>query len=306
MVSHERARAEIHGGRLRFEGEGGWDALLGQGVVYIEIPDGMDVAPGVRLCESYHLDRTGGDGDEYRGFRTARFEGSVLGYSDTGSDQVERVQLELGMWHRHLPAPVTALLRQMNELSRVFVREVFARCGVDPRDVATITGGMETDEALQYCIFNNFDSRKQSADGFTPHKDSGFVQLMCIREPGLELWEEGRWVAVDPRPGHLIAITGHALEVLTARMKVRAAAPYHRVRTIEPRRLERLDRTSFGVYIGPRFDQDLYQYDDRGRLVALQSFMSFQREKAIEMGYEFSSVHAGITGAGESSAEVVR
>jgi hypothetical protein len=305
MESHERARAEFRDGRLHLEGVGGWEALLGQGVVHIRIPDEMDVAPGARFCESYHLDRTGGEGDEYRGFRAARFEGSVLGYSDTGSDQVERVQLELALWHRHLPAPVTRLLRQMNELGRVFVRDMFARCGVDRRDVATITGGVETNEALQYCIFNNFESRKQGADGFTPHKDSGFVQLMCIREPGLELWEGERWVAVDPRPGHLIAITGHALEVLTARMKVRATAPYHRVRTIEPRAGQRIDRTSFGVYIGPRFDQDLYQYDDRGQLVALQSFMSFQRQKAIEMGYEFTSVHAGLAEAGAPSTEVV-
>lgn len=293
MESHQRARAEIKDGALHFETSSGWDDLLTQGVLYLKVPADLDLAPGVRLCESYYLDRTGGEGDEYRGFRSTRFEGSVLGYSDTGSDQVERVQLELALWERHLPPPVAGLLHQLNELSRVFVREVFARCGVASRDVAAITGGLDTNEALQYCIFNNFESRKQGADGFTPHKDSGFVQLMCIREPGLELWQRGRWVPVDPLPGYLIAITGHSLEVLTARMAARATAPLHRVRSIELRAGGR-DRTSFGVYIGPRFDQDLYQYDDRGRLVALQSFLSFQREKAIEMGYEFASVHSAL------------
>lgn len=288
----QRARAEIRDGQLCFE-TAGWDELLSQGVLYVKVPPELDLAPGVRLCESYHLDRTGDEGDEYRGFRTARFAESLLGYSDTGSDQVERVQLELALWERHLPPPVARLLQQLNELSRVFVREVFARCGVAARDVATITGGMETDEALQYCIFNNFESRKLGADGFTPHKDSGFVQLMCIREPGLELWDGQRWQPVDPLPGYLIALTGHALEVLTARLATRAMAPYHRVHSIAARD-GGTDRTSFGVYIGPRFDQDLYQYDDRGQLVALQSFLSFQREKAIEMGYEFASVHSAL------------
>jgi hypothetical protein len=306
MSPEQRARAQIRDGTLEMESAGGWDDLLARGIVYVKEPPGVDLAAGVRLCQSYHLDKAEGEGDEYRGYRAARFDGSLLGYSDTGADQVERMQLELALWDRYLPPAVVPLLRAMNDLARVFVRELFARSGVKPGDVARITGGMDANAALQYCIFNNFASGKQGAEGFTPHKDSGFVQLMCIREAGLELWEDERWVAVDPLPGYLMAITGHALEVLTARLPVRATAPYHRVCTIEPRGADRIDRTSFGVYIGPRFDQDLYQYDEQGRLLALQSFLSFQRQKAIEMGYEFGSVHAALADQGETSTEAVR
>jgi hypothetical protein len=73
-----------------------------------------------------------------------------------------------------------------------------------------------------------------------------------------------------------------------------AAASYHRVRPMAPRP-DRRDRTSFGVYIGPHFDQDLNQYDENGNLTRYQSFMSFQRQKAAEMGYEF---HPALANAG--------
>jgi hypothetical protein len=286
--------AEIHDGELHFAAITGRDELLERGICYVRAPADLDLAPCVRFCESFYRARTGLSGDEYRGFRGARFEGSVLGYSDTGSDQVERLQLELALWRQHLPRDVVPALHCMNDLARTFVRSVFAHCAVKASDVARITGGMESNDALQYCIFNNFESRKAGIDGFSPHKDSGFVQLMHITESGLEVWEDERWNAVDPVDGHLVAVTGHSLEILTVRTSTRAIAAYHRVRNIASRRADGVDRTSLGVYIGPCFDQDLYQYDEHGVLIRFQSFIAFQRQKAIEMGYEFASVHPAL------------
>jgi hypothetical protein len=286
MTCPAHPRAEIRNGELHFETADGWRDALASGVFYLRSPGDLDYAPGVRMCESYHLDRAGGDDDRFRGFRDAALDGSVLGYSSAGNDQVERVQLELRLWSRYLPAETVPMLRRLNELARAVVHGLFARCAVDPAHVAQITGGMDRDEALQYCIFNNYASRTVAPDGFTPHKDSGFTTLMYSTEPGLEACEHGAWRPVDPVPGFLTAITGHALEILTARMARPAAASYHRVRPMAPAPA-RKDRISFGVYIGPRFEQDLYQYDEAGRLTRFQSFMAFQRQKAAEMGYEF-------------------
>jgi hypothetical protein len=295
MAFFPHARAEIRDGALEFETPDGDQDALSRGVFYLKLPTGVDYAPGVRLCESYHLARTGGEDDRYRGLRDAAFDGSVLGYSSAGNDQVERVQLELRLWPRYLPAETLPALHQLNQLARAAIHGLFARCGVDPAHVAQITGGMDRDEALQYCIFNNYASRTVAADGFTPHKDSGFITIMYSTEPGLEALERGAWVPVDPLPGYLTAIAGHALEILTARMRRPAAASHHRVRPMTPEP-GRKDRTSFGVYIGPRFEQDLYQYDAHGALTRFQSFMSFQRQKAAEMGYAFHPALASAEG----------
>lgn len=297
MTSIQLARAEIHDGSLRFETPGGWRDALIRGLFYLKSPADLDHAAAVQFCESFYLERTSdppGPDDRYRGFRGATFDGSLLGYSDAGADQVERIQLELPLWDRYLPAAVTPILHQLNDVARLVVRGFFARCGVELAHVAQITGGMETNEALQYCIFNNFESRKVGADGFTPHKDSGFVQVMHSPEPGLEVWEDDRWAPVAPLPGYLIVINGHALEVLTTRLRTRAAAAYHRVRSIAARPAGQKDRISFGVYIGPRFEQDLYQYDEGGTLTRFMSFLSFQKQKAAEMGYEFDNIHPAL------------
>lgn len=46
------------------------------------------------------------------------------------------------------------------------------------------------------------------------------------------------------------------------------------------------DRFTFGSYIGPRWDQDLYQISGE-TVKPVQSFLEFQKRKAAEMGYEF-------------------
>lgn len=286
MPRGPHARAEIREGALQFESADGWADALARGLFYLRAPAELDYAAGERFCHSYHLPRQGGPDDAYRGFREAKLEGSVLGYSSAGNDQVERVQLELPLWERHLPAALPPLLHPLNQMARTIVHAFFARCGVRPDDVARITGGMDSDEALQYCIFNHYASRTAADVGFTPHKDSGFITIMHSTEPGLEALEDGSWVSVDPVPGYLTVLHGDSIEVLTARLPTRAAATYHRVRHMESARTAP-DRVSFGVYIGPRFEQDLYQYDEAGQLAPLQSFMSFQRNKAVEMGYEF-------------------
>ncbi len=294
MAYHPHARAELRGGELHFETPDGWNNALARGLFYLRAPE-LDYASGMRLCRSYHLPRTGGPDDAYRGFREARLDGSVLGYSSAGNDQVERVQLEIALWERYLPAEVVPVLRALNDVARATVHAFFARCGVRPADIPRITGGMDGDTALQYCIFNNYASSAAADIGFTPHKDSGFITIMYSTEPGLEAFEDGAWVPADPVPGYLTMLHGDAMEVLTARLPESAAATYHRVRHMDPSP-DATDRTSFGVYIGPRFDQDLYQYDPRGELVPYQSFLSFQRNKAVEMGYEFHPALASAAG----------
>ena len=108
-----------------------------------------------------------------------------------------------------------------------------------------------------------------------------------MTEPGFESFENGEWIPFDPLEGHFTVVLGHSFEMLTANLPKPVHASYHRVRKMEARPAGKAERFTFGVYIGPTWDQDLYQYNSDGDLVAKQSFLDFQKAKAADMAYEF-------------------
>ena len=150
------------------------------------------------------------------------------------------------------------------------------------QDINKITGNIGDDTGLQYCIFNHYRSNRDIM-GFTAHKDSGFITTLYSIEPGLEAYKDGKWVPIDPIPSYFTVNLGHSLEILSAKMKNTVHAVYHRVRKTENAMQNMPDRFSIGSYIGPRFDMDLFQYQEDGELKFFQSFIDFQKAKAKEM-----------------------
>ncbi|WP_372424367.1 2OG-Fe(II) oxygenase family protein [Salinarimonas chemoclinalis] len=283
----ELPRTRIVDGALQIPEGPAFDILCDYGVFYLETPRDLDLAAGIRFAQAFYMERDGGPDDAFRGFRDRDYGCSMLGYSDTGADQSELLQIESWLWSELLPPEVAAMLRGFDAIGRSVVRGVMRRVGVDPADIDRITGGMDRDAALQYCIFNHYRSRVAQPHGLTPHKDSGFVTVLHSSEGGLETLRGDDWVRVDPQPGHLTVVLGHSLEILTEKLPRPVAASHHRVRATGPRASTRHERYSFGSYVGPRWDQDLLQYDDAGRLTVFQSFLAFQKAKAAEMNYEF-------------------
>lgn len=286
-MTTEIARARIVDGVLDIPDGPAFDSLCELGVFYLETPPDLALSAGIRFAQSFYLDRDGGPDDAYRGYRDRDYGRSLLGYSDTGADQLEIVQIESELWNELLPLDVADMLRGFDAVGRSIVRGLMLRVGVDPADIDRITGGMDRSAALQYCIFNHFRSRIAHPIGFTPHKDSGFVTVLHASEGGFETLLGDRWVSVDPLPEHLTVVLGHSMEILTQNLTRSITASHHRVRATGPRAHTRDERYSFGSYIGPRWDQDLLRYDETGRLTVFQSFLAFQKAKAAEMNYEF-------------------
>jgi hypothetical protein len=274
-------------GKLDFVDQDGFDKMRQRGAFYLRYPEEIDFQAGIELAQQYYLDCRGDSNDHYRGFRSRDLDKSLMGYSRTGSDQDELLQIELPLWSEYLPGPTVELLSSMNELSRTVLLDLFRRAGIDPTHVNTISSGLTENESLQYCIFNHYRPEVQHRIGLTAHKDSGFITTLYTAEPGLESLEDGKWVPFDPLAGHLTVVIGHSFEVLTEMLPNSIHASYHRVRCMTERTADQPDRFTFGVYIGPAWEQDLYQYNVDGQLVAKESFLEFQRNKAAEMAYEF-------------------
>lgn len=277
-------KAKINNNKLVFETYQGLSQALNEGAFYVKMPDYFNHHIANKFATNYYLDKDGID-DKYKGFRNLKLEESILGYSSP-NDQVELLQLEVNLWSKYFPEDVTKMLNQINEISKVVLKAVFAEIGVNEQDIDKVTGGMDDDNGLQYCIFNHYRSSRNTI-GFTAHKDSGFITTLYSVEPGLEGYKDGEWVPIDPVPGYFTINLGHALEILSAKMKYPVNAVYHRVRKTENVIQNMPDRFSIGSYIGPRFDMDLFQYQENGELKFFQTFMDFQIAKAKEMNYEF-------------------
>jgi isopenicillin N synthase-like dioxygenase len=272
---------------LQFVEPDGFKRARSLGAFHLRHPGDFDFWAGVELAQKYYLPAGEGPDAAFRGYRVRTLSRSLLGYSQTGSDQDELLQIEANLWNEYLPHDTAMLLWQMNNLNRAVLSDLFLRAGVAPADIDTIAGGMSKDKALQYCIFNHYRSEVDQPIGLTAHKDSGFITMLYMTEPGLESHDGQDWIPFDPLPGHFTIVLGHSFEVLTEKLPNRVNASYHRVRRMATRKAGAPDRFTFGVYIGPRWDQRLYQYNATGKLSDVGSFLDFQRAKAAEMDYQF-------------------
>jgi isopenicillin N synthase-like dioxygenase len=276
-------KSEICDGSLCFQSEIDYQNALKEGVFFVKIPKDIDVKPGIKFCENFYKKKDNGIDKEYKGFNQLSYNDSILGYSDR-HDQVEQVQLEIPLWNKYFPQELSNLLFMMNKLGLLIVENIFEKVGITKKYWDVITGGASKSTALQYCIFNHYRSLKNRI-GITKHKDSGFITVLYSPEPGLEALTDERWVSIYPEDGYFTINLGHSFEVLTGKQNLSIKAVEHRVKEIKKSSNEP-DRYSFGTYIGPRFDMNLFQYDN-GKLVFYKTFIEFQKIKAKEMGYEF-------------------
>ncbi|CAB3769222.1 2OG-Fe(II) oxygenase family protein [Paraburkholderia humisilvae] len=279
--------AQLQDRALHFVESDGYERATSLGAFHLRHPGDFDFRAGVELARQYYLPADVGPDAAFRGYRTRDLSRSLLGYSRTGHDQDELLQIEANLWREYLPRDAAMLLWRMNDLSRAVLTDLFIRAGVAPRDIDTVAGGLSKNQALQYCIFNHYRPEADQPIGLTAHKDSGFITTLYTVEPGLESLHGQQWIPFDPLAGHFTVVLGHSLEILTARLKNPVTASYHRVRRMTKRSAATPDRFTFGVYIGPRWDQRLYQYDVAGQLSDVGTFVDFQRAKAAEMEYEF-------------------
>ena len=275
-------RAEVADDKLVFDDQADAELAISLGSFVVAIPPGLDLQPGLKMCRNFYQERTE-PGDRYRGHLTEQHPDSKLGYADR-PDQVEQLQLESGHWRKYLPEEVTALLGEMRRLTLATLHGVFELAGVPRAHWETITGGASTDNGLCYTTINHYRTGLSGRIGIVQHTDSGFITVFHADQPGLELLVDGEWVPVEFDAENFIVNLGDSLEILTRNLARPVAAVVHRVPELPA---EHGDRSSFTLYLGPRFDMDIYQYAADGTLQVYRGFRDFSVEKAARLGYEF-------------------
>jgi len=273
--------SEIIDGKLIFDDPKQADIAMRLGAFYLKIPSNLDLRPGIRLAHNFYKDLNI-DAPDYTGYKQRSFEKSTLGYADR-PDQVEQFQLELSLWDECLPKEVCDLLYIMNTLSVQILENVLEYSGISKDDWDLITGGALENKAGHTTTINHYRTEKE-AIGIVGHKDSGFVTLLYANLPGYELKLNGEWFPMDPKDGCFLVNLGQVFEILTKNLKNSIIAPVHRVRQMySDKNVE--DRISFTIFITPRYDSNIYQYDTSGSLGIYGDYMSFLKDRFRKVKY---------------------
>lgn len=278
--------AQVIEGSMVFDGAAGMAEALDIGAFLVTVPQGWDMAPGLELCRNYYKP-TRFAGDRYRGHREEPHSDSSLGYADR-PDQVEQLQIESQHWHTYLPEDLVGLLRQMKQLTADILCSCFRAAGIPEKDWPLITGGLQEGTGWCHTTVNHYRAGLGGRPGIVQHTDSGFITLIYADRGGLEVLYNGEWHKVRYRPDCFMVNFGATAGILTDKLPNPMTAVIHQVPEIpEDNNGYGYDRSSFTVFLGPRYDMDIYQYSADGALEEYMNFRDFSLLKAEDQGYEF-------------------
>ena len=268
-------RAQVVADKLVFETLGDLVRALRDGCFLLAIPPGLDVSPGIKLCREFYQPAMFSDTQScsYRGFREREKDGI---YFDREHFQTEHILLDRPSRTKYFPSDLIAMCDAMSDLSLLVLRCVLTELNVDELLWSRITGGATDGQGTHWFAASHYRPEREQI-GCAPHKDTGFVTVLYIEQPGLEAWVEGAWASIDPVPGYFVVNFGGAFELLTEHLNCSVKAILHQVRRCELS-LDREDRFSFAAFANPPSSGFLYQVHENGCAVEVQSVEEFLRD----------------------------
>ncbi len=204
LDTYEWAAARLDDRELIFDTADGFDRAVADGFFFLKKPDGFDLTAGDRFAANFYLDRSGGDDDEYRGFRA--WDVAQLaereGYYCREADQVEQFFLEARFWNEVFPAALSHQARKMRDFSVAIIRAILERLDLPHEILEKATGGILSGRGTYHLTFNHFRPHIR-ARGLNIHKDSGWITMLRSLERGLEVRRGRQWVADRSAAGRL-------------------------------------------------------------------------------------------------------
>lgn len=264
--------AHWNGDDLIFESDDAFERALDDGCFYLAIPEGIDLAPAVRLARNFYRFVGEGDPDPI----WCNFRGREGIYFDREHYQTEHILADEAQRRTNFPAPALEATEAMTRLTQVCLRSVLARLGIAPTIWQQVTGGASHGMGTHWFAFSHYRSDRDQL-GCAPHQDTGFLTILYIDQPGLEALTPVGWQSIDPVEGHFVVNFGASLEHLTATWRRPVHAILHRVRRCHPEP-GREDRFSFAAFANPPASGEQFQIDASGAPVPTGSVEAFLRE----------------------------
>ena len=245
--------------RLIFDNSGEQDLAWNLGVFYLEVPDWLD------LGEARRFGRDILDSDSP--YRDLPKYGELEGFIALENNQQTKLALRRHRWNEHYPAEIAQFGRQLDEVGRAVICEVFRQSGIPELLWSEASGGYSSGQGTAFLNFVHYDT-SQPNFGLRPHTDYGFVTILDATAPGLQVELDGQFSDVPVLDGHLVINFGEALHFITQHSNRSVAAIVHRVT-----RQASSNPVRHGIvyFANPDLDGALKQFDVQGREVGSSS-----------------------------------
>jgi isopenicillin N synthase-like dioxygenase len=241
-------------GQLQFTSQDDLDRAWDLGIFYLKVPDELDMAAARQFGRE--LARPASP------YRDTPKYGDFEGFIALENNQQTKLALRRHHWDQHYPDYIAEFGRQLDEIGVIVISEVLREAGIPESCWSKASGGYSAGAGTAFLNFVHYDTTHPN-QGLRPHTDYGFVTILDITAPGLQIQVDGEFVDVPVKPGHLAIHFGEALSFITCYSRRQVGAVVHRVVSQKPE-----DPLRHGIvyFANPDLDGMLWQFDATGEV----------------------------------------
>ena len=188
--------------------------------------------------------------------------GELEGFIALENNQQTKLALRRHHWEQHYPQAIAEFGRQLDQIGITILREVFRQSGIPEIFWERASGGYSAGAGTAFLNFVHYDTRTPD-QGLRPHTDYGFVTILDVTAPGLQIKVNGTFEDVPVLPGHLAIHFGEALNFITLHSNRSVSAVEHQVLS---QKSTNPVRQGIVYFANPDLDGMLWQFDARGEI----------------------------------------
>ena len=245
--------------RLIFKTSQDQDVAWRLGVFYLKAPDWLDL----EVARHFGRDIL----DPESPYQNIPQYGELEGFIVLENNQQTKLALRRHRWDEHYPTEIAQFGRQLDDIGRTVIREVFRQSGIPEELWTDASGGYSSGQGTAFLNFVHYDTSQPDL-GLRPHTDYGFVTILDATSPGLQIELDGQFRDVPVLGGHLVINFGEALNFITQHSNRSVAAIVHRV---SAQAASNPVRHGIVYFANPDLDDALNQFNAQGREVGSSS-----------------------------------
>lgn len=241
-------------GQLQFTSQDDLDRAWYLGIFYLKVPDELDMAAARQFGRE--LARPASP------YRDTPKYGDFEGFIALENNQQTKLALRRHHWGQHYPPTIAKFGRQLDDIGVIVMSEVLRQSGIPESCWAQASGGYSSGGGTAFLNFVHYDTTHPN-QGLRPHTDYGFVTILDVMAPGLQIQVGGEFIDVAVKPGFLAIHFGEALNFITRYSGRQVGAVVHRVLS---QKSEDPVRHGIVYFANPDLDGELWQFDPTGEV----------------------------------------